>query len=76
MDFVLPRGRDAVDAIECKWNPDAFELRGLKAFRDNYPNGRNYLLCPSVRHRTIRRLGGLEWVTLPIGDLREEIAQP
>jgi len=76
VDFVLPRGRDAVDAIECKWNPDAFELRGLKAFRDNYPNGRNYLLSPSVRHRTIRRAGDLEWVSLPIGELREELAQP
>ena len=52
----------------CKWNPDAFEPRGLQAFRDSYPKGRNYLLCPGVRHRTIRRAGELEWVpSLPIG---------
>jgi len=75
VDFVLPRGREVVDAIECKWNPDAFEIRGLKAFRENYPKGRNYLLSPGVRHRTVRRVGDLEWVDLPIEDLRDELAQ-
>jgi predicted AAA+ superfamily ATPase len=74
VDFVLPRGREAVDAIECKWNPDAFESRGLQAFRENYPRGRNYLLSPGVRQRSIRTLGGLEVVALPIERLREEMA--
>jgi predicted AAA+ superfamily ATPase len=34
VDFVVLCGRDAVDAIECKWRPEAFETRGLKAFRE------------------------------------------
>jgi uncharacterized protein len=46
VDFVVPRGRDAVDAIECKWNPVAFEPRGLLAFRELYPKGRNYVVSP------------------------------
>ena len=46
VDFVVPRGRDSVDAIECKWNPEAFESRGLGAFRDQYPNGKNYVVSP------------------------------
>jgi len=46
VDFVVPRGRDAVDATECKWNADAFELRGLAAFRAIYPKGNNYVVCP------------------------------
>jgi hypothetical protein len=46
VDFVVPRGRDAVDAIECKWNPAAFEPRGLLAFRELYPKGRNYVVSP------------------------------
>jgi hypothetical protein len=46
------------------------------AFRDNYPDGRNYLLSPNVRHRAVRRIGDLEWTLLPIGELREEIAKP
>ena len=46
VDFVVPRGRDSVDAIECKWKPDAFETRGLVAFREQYPKGRNLLVSP------------------------------
>ena len=46
VDFVVPRGRDSVDAIECKWNPGAFESRGLGAFRAQYPNGKNYVVSP------------------------------
>jgi predicted AAA+ superfamily ATPase len=46
VDFVVPRARDAVDAIECKWKPDAFEMRGLRAFRALYPKGKNYVVCP------------------------------
>lgn len=46
VDFVVPRGRDAVDAIECKWKPDAFETRGLAAFRALYPKGKNFVVCP------------------------------
>lgn len=46
VDFVVPRERDSVDAIECKWNPEAFESRGLRAFREQYPNGKNYVVSP------------------------------
>jgi predicted AAA+ superfamily ATPase len=46
VDFIVPRGREVVDAIECKWNADAFETRGLKAFREHYPQGRNYVASP------------------------------
>jgi hypothetical protein len=46
VDFVVPRGRDTVEAVECKWKPDAFETRGLAAFRALYPKGKNYVVCP------------------------------
>ncbi|HWD20445.1 MAG TPA: ATP-binding protein [Verrucomicrobiae bacterium] len=46
VDFVAPRSRDAVDAIECKWQPQAFTTRGLAAFRENYPKGKNYVVSP------------------------------
>lgn len=39
VNFVVPRGCDAVDAIECQWNPAAFEPRGLLAFRELYLKG-------------------------------------
>ncbi len=46
VDFIIPRGRGAVDAIECKMNPAAFEVRGLEALRRVYPSGDNYVVCP------------------------------
>jgi hypothetical protein len=46
VDFVVPRGRDSVDAFECKWRPDAFETRGLAAFRAFYPKGRDCVVSP------------------------------
>lgn len=74
VDFVLPNGRGGVDALECKWNPDAFEPRNLLAFRENYPAGRNYLLCPNVLHRSVRSFKQLKVILLPMGELRKEFA--
>ncbi len=60
VDFVLPRGREAVDIIECKWNPDAHEARGLVAFRSCYPKGRNYLVTPVEGPAYRKRIANLE----------------
>jgi len=48
VDFILPRQRNEVDAVECKWNPRAFDGRALEIFRSYYPQGTNYLLSPSA----------------------------
>lgn len=47
LDFVIPRFRDAVDVIECKWNPEEFDGTSLKIFRSYYPHGANYVVSPS-----------------------------
>jgi hypothetical protein len=60
VDFVRPRGRDAVDAYECKWNPDEFDATALKAFREYYPKGNNYLLAPLTGRSYVKRAKGLE----------------
>ncbi|MBI5489018.1 MAG: ATP-binding protein [Deltaproteobacteria bacterium] len=74
VDFVVPRGRAAVDAVECKWNADAFEPRGLAAFRESYPTGRNFVVSPQVTDGYARRQGDLavEFVSLP--KLRERLS--
>jgi len=59
MDFVLAHRRDAVDAIECKWDPGAFDPAALKLFRSYYPKGRNYLVTPSGEPAYDRRYGNL-----------------
>ncbi len=48
VDFVVPRGRGACDAFECKWTADAFDPAGLRAMRALHPMGRNYLVAPIV----------------------------
>jgi predicted AAA+ superfamily ATPase len=60
IDFVLPRARDIVDVIECKWNPTAFDAAALQVFRSYYPTGRNYLVTPLEGPTYARRFGKLE----------------
>ena len=74
VDFVVPRGRDAVDAIECKWNPEAFETRGLAAFREQYPKGKNYAVSPLNGPSYERVQGGLKISIVSPGELRQAMA--
>jgi len=60
VDFVLPRKRDDVDAIECKWNPGAFDSTSLHVFRKSHPKGRNYLLTPSAGKAYQKQIGDLK----------------
>ncbi len=60
VDFVIRRNRDAIDAIECKWDPRQFEATSLKAFRGLYPNGNNYLICPDAGDGYEKQIGGLQ----------------
>lgn len=54
VDFVVPKGRGAAHAIECKWSTSGFEVKGLAAFRALHPRGQNLLVVPgeSTRERT------------------------
>jgi hypothetical protein len=68
---VVPRRRDEVDAIECKWNVDAFETRGMVAFRENYPQGRNLLISPQITTAYSLQREALRIEFVPIAGLRE-----
>jgi len=57
VDFVLAQRRDEVDAIECKWDPTAFNGAALQVFRSFYPKGRNYLVSPSGAPGYVKRFG-------------------
>jgi predicted AAA+ superfamily ATPase len=74
VDFVIPRGRNSVDAIECKWNPSAFESRGLSAFREIYPRGRNYVVSPLNGPPYGRVQGRLKLRFVSPKDLRIDLA--
>jgi uncharacterized protein len=70
VDFVIPAGRNAVHAIECKWSTAGFETRGLTAFRAEHPRGRNFLVVPGESTRD-RKFGDLVATITSAEDLPE-----
>lgn len=58
VDFVLlPRGLPPV-AVECKWrSPNAGNLAGLRSFREQYPEGEDFVVCADLEEAQTRRLG-------------------
>ena len=71
VDFVMPRGRDAVDLIECKWNPEELDPSAARTFRLYYPRGSNYLISPMTGRGYKKRLGGLEFLVCGPNGWRE-----
>ncbi len=70
VDFVIPRGRGVVDAVECKWNVAGLETRCLAAFRESYPKGSNFVVSPQTTVRYDRKMNGMHLTFVPIGELR------
>ena len=73
VDFVVPRGRESADAIECKWKADEFETRGLSALRALYPKGRNFVVSPLTGPGYERTLQGLKVAFVSPSDLRTRL---
>lgn len=59
IDFVIRRGRDRVDVVECKINPDRLDATPVEAFRALYPDGDNYVVSPGVKTPARLRRGEL-----------------
>lgn len=60
IDFVVPRSRGAVDAIECRWNPADLDPAALRKFRAAYPAGRIFVVSPSPAEPWKRAYGDVE----------------
>lgn len=58
-DFVVPRGRERVDACECKGSALNPDLKNLRACRAAYPQGRNHVVVPQAQAPTPLRVDGL-----------------
>ncbi|MBX7209542.1 MAG: ATP-binding protein [Verrucomicrobiaceae bacterium] len=72
IDFVIPRQRDVVDVIECKWSSSAFDGQALGVFRSYYPKGRNYLVTPSQAPAFMKRFGTHEVLVCNPSELASE----
>ena len=71
VDFVMPRGRDAVDLIECKWSREELDPSAARTFRLYYPRGSNFLISPMTGRGYKKRLGGLEFLVCGPSGWRE-----
>ena len=49
IDFIIRRADNHIDTIECKINPDQFNIQTLNEFRSIYPDGDNYCFSPFVK---------------------------
>ncbi len=59
VDFVIRRGRDRVDVMECKINPNKLDAKPVEVFRGIYPIGENYVVSPAVKKPYQIRRGDL-----------------
>jgi predicted AAA+ superfamily ATPase len=71
VDFVIRRGRDRVDLVECKINPDKLDAKPAEVFRDLYPQGNNYIVSPSVKKPYQVRRGDRVFTVCSTRDLPE-----
>jgi predicted AAA+ superfamily ATPase len=69
IDFVIRRGRDRVDVVECKINADRLDVAPVEAFRALYPAGDNYVVSPAVKTPTPIRRGKLVFKAVSTSDL-------
>jgi hypothetical protein len=49
IDFVIKEAGQRVHAIECKIHPDQFDPKSLDVFRDQYPDGENFVVSPFIK---------------------------
>lgn len=60
IDFIVKESDDTLTAIECKINPDKYDLQSFIAFRERYHSGRNLVVSPivkspySIKHKPLK----------------------
>ncbi len=69
VDFVVRRGRDWVDVMECKIKPDKLDAKPVEAFRKLYPKGGNFIISPVARRPFRVRRGKLVFTVCTTGDI-------
>jgi hypothetical protein len=74
VDFIISDNGGKTHAVECKWNPNSFDPAALAAFRQIYPAGSNFLVCPSVVYPHKKRLKALEITICDPSGLIDRIA--
>jgi predicted AAA+ superfamily ATPase len=72
IDFVVAENKNQIHAIECKWRGSEFNSDAIKSFRQDYPNGLNWVVsndAAKVYERETKE--GLKIKYAPIQKFRE-----
>ena len=73
IDFIIRGSNKSVHTLECKINPDNFNLNSLNAFRDIYPKGKNFVISPFISEKYEQKLNDHLVVFCPIEEMEERI---
>jgi predicted AAA+ superfamily ATPase len=74
-EHLVIRGKNkSVHALECKINPDHFNINSLKVFRELYPMGKNLVICPFVSGSYIQKIDGYTVLFCSIESMAGSIA--
>jgi predicted AAA+ superfamily ATPase len=76
VDFVLIRRGKAPIAIECKWKAEHFELENLRAFRRQYPEGQNWIVCQNVDRGYSRSYDNLRFEFMSLEEMARHLDAP
>lgn len=76
VDFVIRKGGNVPDAIECKWTAGEFDPRNLLALRRQYPKGRNWVVATDVDQEYVRLVKGIEVRYVSLKTLVERLEAP
>lgn len=60
IDFIVVRRRGTPVAIECKWSAGEFDATAIKAFRQFYPKGENYVVASDIDREYHRNFDGVK----------------
>ena len=73
VDFVVPRRGAPPIAIECTWTAGDLDAGNLRAFRNAYPGGVNYVVASDVDRPIVRRHGDLAVQCVSLTQLIDEV---
>jgi predicted AAA+ superfamily ATPase len=75
IDFVLARRGRAPITIECKWSASGFDVRNLRSFRYQYPEGENWVVAQDVDRPYERTIDDVRVEFIGTGDLASRLGK-
>jgi predicted AAA+ superfamily ATPase len=73
IDFIIRGKNKSIHTLECKINPENFNINSLKVFRDLYPDGKNLVICPFLSESYVQKINRYSLVFCPIESLAASI---